>query len=67
MKSMFTLGEVAKMLDMSIEEVKEEIDKGYLSYSFQNGDKKIALYDLEKYMGAEQTKKITEDYLNNDN
>lgn len=63
MKSMFTLEEVAEMLDMSVSEVENEIDNGYLSYSFENGAKKVTLYDLEKYMGAEQTRKITQDFL----
>jgi len=63
MKSMFTLDEVGEMLDMTIEEVEEEIDDGYLNYSFEEGEKKITLYDLEKYMGPEQTRQITNDYL----
>ncbi|MBN2732186.1 MAG: helix-turn-helix domain-containing protein [Balneolaceae bacterium] len=63
MRSMFTLKEVAEMLDMSVSEVESEIDNGYLSYSFENGKKRVTLYDLEKYMGAEQTRKITQDYL----
>ena len=64
MQSMFTLEEVAEMLEMSVSEVESEIDSGHLSYSFENGEKRVTLYDLEKYMGAEQTRKITEDYLN---
>jgi len=60
---MFTLDEVGEMLDMTIEEVEEEIDDGYLNYSFEEGEKKITLYDLEKYMGPEQTRQITNDYL----
>ncbi|HYW33829.1 MAG TPA: hypothetical protein VE868_00350 [Balneolaceae bacterium] len=63
MKSMFTLDEVGEMLDMTVEEVEEEIDEGYLNYSFEEGEKKITLYDLEKYMGPEQTRQITNDYL----
>jgi hypothetical protein len=66
MKSMFTLKEVGTMLDMTIEEVEDTIDEGYLSYSFREGEKKITLYDLEKYMGADQTRKITNEYLRND-
>jgi hypothetical protein len=66
MKSMFTIGEVGDMLDMSVEEVEQEINNGYLSYSFQNGKKKVTLYDLEKYMGAQQTQKITANYLSGD-
>lgn len=64
MRSMFTIPEVAEMLDMSVVEVKSEIDKGYLSYSFEKGEKRVTLYDLEKYMGPEQTRQITTDYLN---
>jgi hypothetical protein len=64
MKSTFTLPEIAEMLDMSVEDVEEEIDSGHLSYTFQDGEKKVTLYDLEKYMGPEQTKNITNDYLN---
>ena len=67
MRSMFSLKEVAEMLDMKSKEVENEISSGYLSYSFHNGEKKVTLYDLEKYMGAEQTKKITQEYLKNQN
>lgn len=63
MKSMFSLEEVGEMLDMKTSEVKKEIETGHLTYSFHDGEKRITLYDLEKYMGAEQTRKITEDYL----
>lgn len=64
MRSMFTIEEVADMLDMSASEVESEIDNGYLSYSFESGQKRVTLYDLEKYMGPEQTRQITTDYLN---
>jgi len=67
MRSMFTLEEVAEMLDMKPQDVEEEISSGYLSYSFYKGEKKVTLYDLEKYMGAEQTQKITREYLKNKN
>lgn len=63
MRSRFSLKEVGEMLDMTTNEVEKEIENGYLTYSFHNGEKKITLYDLEKYMGAEQTQKITQDYL----
>lgn len=63
MRSMFSLKEVGEMLDMTTKEVEKEIENGHLTYSFHNGEKKITLYDLEKYMGAEQTQKITQDYL----
>lgn len=67
MRSMFSLDEVAEMLDMESKEVESEISSGYLSYSFHDGEKKVTLYDLEKYMGAEQTQKITREYLKNKN
>lgn len=65
MRSMFSLEEIAEMLDMSTEEVEKEITSGYLSYSFHEGEKKVTLYDLEKYMGTEQTRKITQEFLQN--
>ncbi|NGP89762.1 helix-turn-helix domain-containing protein [Fodinibius halophilus] len=63
MRSMFSLEEVGEMLDMKTSEVEREIESGHLTYSFHDGEKRITLYDLEKYMGAEQTRKITQDYL----
>ena len=65
MRSMFSLDEVAKMLDMKKDEVKKELETGRLTYSFHEGEKRISLYDLEKYMGAERTKKITQEYSQN--
>ena len=63
MRSVFTLEEVGEMLDMSYPEVEKEIERGYLSYTFYEGEKKVTLYDLEKYMGVEQTQKITREFL----
>lgn len=63
MRSMFSIEEVGEMLDMKTSEVEKEIDTGHLTYSFHDGEKRITLYDLEKYMGEEQTRKITNDYL----
>lgn len=63
MRSMFTLEEVGKMLNMTEDQVQKEIDSGHLGYTFKNGEKKVTLYDLEKYMGAEQTRKITNEFL----
>lgn len=63
MRSMFSLEEVGEMLDMKTSDVEKEIQSGHLTYSFHEGEKKITLYDLEKYMGAEQTRKITTEYL----
>ena len=65
MRSMFTLEEVGRMLDMKPSEVKKEIEGGHLTYSFDEGEKRISLYDLEKYMGADQTRKITQEFLEN--
>jgi hypothetical protein len=62
---MFTLNEVGTMLNMSEKELEEIIDDGHLNYSFNDGEMIITLYDLEKYMGADQTKKITDEYLSN--
>lgn len=65
MRSMFSLEEVGEMLDMKTSEVKKEIESGHLTYSFHEGEKQVTLYDLEKYMGAEQTRKITQEFLQN--
>ncbi len=65
MRSMFSLEEVGEMLDMDTDEVEKEIKDGHLSYSFHEGEKRVTLYDLEKYMGEEQTRKITQEYLQN--
>jgi hypothetical protein len=62
---MFSLEEVGEMLDMKTSEVEKEIENGHLTYSFNDGKKCVTLYDLEKYMGAEQTQKITQEYLGN--
>jgi hypothetical protein len=64
---MFTLKEVGEMLDMSVSEVEQEITQGYLNYSFKDGEKRVTLYDLEKYMGAEQAQKITRNYMKSEN
>lgn len=55
------------MLKMKPSKVKEEINKGHLTYSFHEGEKRVTLYDLEKYMGAERTRKITREFLENQN
>lgn len=65
MRSMFSLEEVGEMLDMKPSEVEKEIENGHLTYSFHEGEKRVTLYDLEKYMGAEQTRKITQEFLEN--
>ena len=63
MRSKFSLEEVGEMLDMEPSEVEDEIDDGYLGYTFENGEKKVTLYDLEKYMGADRTREITQEFL----
>lgn len=63
MRSKFSLEEVGKMLNMTEDQVEKEIDGGHLGYTFEDGEKKVTLYDLEKYMGAEQTRKITQEFL----
>jgi hypothetical protein len=65
MRSTFSLEEVGQMLDMTPAEVEKEIENGHLTYSFHEGEKKVTLYDLEKYMGAEQTQKITQEFFAN--
>lgn len=66
MRSKFSIEEVGQMLDMKPSEIEDEIDDGYLGYTFDNGEKKVTLYDLEKYMGAERTREITQEFLEND-
>lgn len=63
MRSMFSLEEVGQMLDMNVSEVEDEIEKGHLGYTFEDGEKKVTLYDLEKYMGAERTREITQEFF----
>ncbi|MGM0586854.1 MAG: hypothetical protein ACQETE_00425 [Bacteroidota bacterium] len=63
MRSMFTLEEVAQMLDMTEKQVNNEVDTGQLGYTYEDGEKRVTLYDLEKYMGAEQAMKITREFL----
>lgn len=67
MRSTFSLEEVGEMLDMEPSEIEKEIEDGHLTYSFYEGKKRVSLYDLEKYMGAEQTRKITQEFLENEN
>lgn len=66
MRSMFSIEEVGQMLNMKPSDVEKEIEGGNLSYIYHEGEKRITLYDLEKYMGAEQTKKIISEFLEND-
>lgn len=63
MRSKFTIEEVSQMLDMKPSEVESEIEDGYLGYTYDEGEKKVTLYDLEKYMGAERTREITQEFL----
>lgn len=63
MRSMFSIEEVGQMLDMNPSDVESEIDDGNLGYTFEEGEKKVTLYDLEKYMGAERTREITQEFF----
>lgn len=63
MRSRFSLEEIGEMLDMDVDEVEHEIKSGHLTYSFHEGEKIVTLYDLEKYMGAERTREITQNFL----
>ena len=63
MKAKFTFEEVADMLGMSMKDLQSEIDSGDLGFTYDDGEKRITLYDLEKYMGGEQAMKITQEYV----
>lgn len=54
------------MLNMKPSEVEKEIDGGTLSYTYHEGEKMVTMYDLEKYMGADQTMKIVREFLQNE-
>lgn len=66
MRSMFSIEEVGEMLNMKPSEVEKEIDGGTLSYTYHEGEKMVTMYDLEKYMGADQTMKIVREFLQNE-
>lgn len=51
------------MLKMEPSEVEKELESGRLTYTFHDGEKKVTMYDLEKYMGADQTQKIVREFL----
>lgn len=63
MRSMFTIEEIGQMLNMKPSEVESEVDDGNLGYTFDDGEKKVTLYDLEKYMGVERTREITQEFF----
>lgn len=63
MRSMFSIEEVGQMLDMKPSEVESEVNDGNLGYTFEDGEKKVTLYDLEKYMGADRAKEITQEFF----
>ena len=63
MRSMFTIEEVAEMLDMKTGQVENELDGGHLGFTYQDGEKRITMYDLEKYMGEQQMLTIVREYL----
>jgi hypothetical protein len=67
MRSMFTIEEVAQMLEMTKKQVDSELDTGQLGYTYEDGEKRVTLYDLEKYMGAEQAMKIAREFLAEEN
>ena len=67
MQSVFSLEEIGQMLDMKPSDVEKEIDNGDLGYTFEEGEKKVTLYDLEKYMGAERTREITREFFQQQN
>jgi len=60
---MFTIEEVAEMMDMKPSQVKSEIDSGNLGYSIQDGEQVVTLYDLEKYMGGQHAMKLAREFL----
>lgn len=51
------------MLNMDPSDVVKELESGQLTYTFHEGEKKVTMYDLEKYMGADQTRKIVREFL----
>lgn len=63
MRSMFTVEEVSEMLDMTEKQIESEMSSGELGFTYDDGIKKITLYDLEKYMGGDQALKITREFL----
>ncbi len=63
MRSMFSIEEVGEMLKMDPSQVVKELESGQLTYTFHEGEKKVTMYDLEKYMGADQTRKIVREFL----
>ncbi|MDX1617917.1 MAG: hypothetical protein R3224_03970 [Balneolaceae bacterium] len=48
---------------MKPSEVESEVNDGNLGYTFEDGEKKVTLYDLEKYMGADRAKEITQEFF----
>lgn len=66
MRSMFTVKEVGEMLDMTPDQVKSELSSGHLGYTYKDGEKRITMYDLEKYMGEDQMLKIVREFLSQD-
>ncbi|MDZ7771341.1 MAG: hypothetical protein U5K31_01120 [Balneolaceae bacterium] len=66
MRSMFSIEEIGEMLSMKPSEVQKEIEGGTLSYTYHEGEKMVTMYDLEKYMGADQTMKIVREFLHDE-
>lgn len=48
-KSAYTLNEVSQRLHRSLDQVKQDIKSGTLSYSIIEGQQMITLYDLQRY------------------
>jgi hypothetical protein len=48
-KSAYTLSEVACLVRRSVDDVKEDIRNGTLSYSIIDGKRMVTLYDLQRY------------------
>lgn len=66
MRSMFSIEEIGEMLSMKPSEVESEIETGNLGFTYEEGEKKVTLYDLEKYMGAEQARNIIREFMSNE-
>lgn len=65
MRSMFSIEEIGEMLNMKPSEVESELENGNLGFTYEEGEKMVTLYDLEKYMGAEQTRSIIREFMSN--
>jgi hypothetical protein len=48
-KSAYTLSEVAIIVRRSLDQVKEDLHNGALSYAIIDGKRMVTLYDLQRY------------------